>query len=263
MFCFSTSECKGSCSNCRFFKCKGSGSGGCFPGKSEVVLEGGESRRMDEVRLGDRLLTIEGGRLDTTEVLGFLDKRINATTSYLNLVLENGGSLFISRSHVIFIKGEDNKQRDILAKDAQVGDVVFVQDGRKTALARILDIRREEQLGAYVPLTTSGTLLVDGVLVSCYTNAGHWLAHGAMAPLRWWPLLLLDDELSQDTEGLRTFPGLMKELGRALGLLEQDGGRAAGTLEQDGGRAAGAGTLEEAGFKTAGWAPVGLANCEL
>ena len=239
-------ECKGKCGTCNWFKCKESG--GCFPGQSEVELEGGETRRMEEVRLGDRLLTLADGKLAATEVLGFLDKRINESIGYLNLVLENGGSLFISRSHIIFIQGKDNEQKDILAKDARIGDVVFVQDGRKTA--RIIDIRMEDLPGAYVPLTTSGTLLVDGVLVSCYTNAGHRLAHAAMAPLRWWPRLLLDTEVSQDTEGLRTFPGLLRQLARALALLEQDDGMAAGPLKED-------------WVEPAALAPVGLANCEL
>merc|ERR1712105_274521 len=67
-----------------------------------------------------------------------------------------------------------------------------------------------------------GTLLVDGVLVSCYTNTDHWLAHTALVPLRWYPSLLLDNEYSQDKEGLRTIPGMVKELGKMLGLVTLD-----------------------------------------
>ena len=42
-------------------------------------------------------------------------------------------------------------------------------------------------LGAYVPLTMEGNILVDGVLASCYPSAAHDLAHMGMAPLRWFP----------------------------------------------------------------------------
>ena len=52
------------------------------------------------------------------------------------------------------------------------------------------------------------------------------------------------------TEGLRTFPRLLRKLARALGLLEQDGSRAAKGME-------------EAGVNMAGLATIGLANSEL
>ena len=41
--------------------------------------------------------------------------------------------------------------------------------------------------GAYVPLTMEGTVLVDGVLASCYASFDHHLAHIAMTPIRWFP----------------------------------------------------------------------------
>ena len=42
-------------------------------------------------------------------------------------------------------------------------------------------------IGAYVPLTMEGNILVDGVLASCYPSAPHDLAHMVMTPLRWFP----------------------------------------------------------------------------
>ena len=42
-------------------------------------------------------------------------------------------------------------------------------------------------IGAYVPLTNEGNIMVDGVLASCYAFEHHDLAHFGMAPLRWFP----------------------------------------------------------------------------
>ena len=42
-------------------------------------------------------------------------------------------------------------------------------------------------LGAYVPLTLEGNIIVDGVLASCYASADHDMLHYGMAPLRWFP----------------------------------------------------------------------------
>ena len=155
---------------------------------------------MTDLRLGDDIMTVKDGKLVSTKVLGFLDKRINHTTDYLKLVVEDGKSLFISPNHAMFIKEEGNTVKSILAKDAQLGDLVFLQDNMDIVLAQINDILLHLKQGAYVPLTDAGTLLVDGILVSCYTNTNHWMAHAALAPLRWWPSLLLDNEQTQDME---------------------------------------------------------------
>ncbi len=41
-----------------------------------------------------------------------------------------------------------------------------------------------------MPLTQEGTLLVEGVYVSCYASYSHALAHGFLAPARAFPSLL-------------------------------------------------------------------------
>ena len=42
-------------------------------------------------------------------------------------------------------------------------------------------------LGAYVPLTIEGNIVVDGILASCYAYADHDLGHLGMMPFRWLP----------------------------------------------------------------------------
>ena len=42
-------------------------------------------------------------------------------------------------------------------------------------------------VGAYVPVTMEGNIIVDGILASCYTSAHHDLAHIGMALVRWFP----------------------------------------------------------------------------
>ena len=38
-------------------------------------------------------------------------------------------------------------------------------------------------LGAFVPLTMKGNIVVDGVLASCYASFDHDLAHFVMTPM--------------------------------------------------------------------------------
>merc|ERR1711890_226352 len=189
---------------------------GCFPGVSQVMLEGGEKKSMEDIRVGDVIVSMDSGKLVSTIVLGFLDKRINQTTKYLNINIEDGESLFISPTHAIFIKGDDNSIKSVLAKEVNPGDMVVTENGFSQVKLVTLVVKS----GAYVPLTDAGTLMVDGVLVSSYTNAPHWLAHIVLAPLRWWPTLLLDTEESQHIEGVKAYPWMVKNLGNFLGLAD-------------------------------------------
>ena len=42
-------------------------------------------------------------------------------------------------------------------------------------------------LGAYVPLTKDGNIVVDQMLASCYASFDHDLAHLMMIPMQWYP----------------------------------------------------------------------------
>ena len=41
-----------------------------------------------------------------------------------------------------------------------------------------------------------GNLLVDGILASCYASSDHGLAHMGMAPVRWFPAIIGEDNIS-------------------------------------------------------------------
>ena len=45
-------------------------------------------------------------------------------------------------------------------------------------------------LGAFVPLTKEGAIVVDGVLASCYGSFDHDVAHLVMTPMQWFPDIL-------------------------------------------------------------------------
>ena len=44
--------------------------------------------------------------------------------------------------------------------------------------------------GAFVPLTTEGNIIVDGVLASCYASFHYDLAHIVMTPIQWFPEII-------------------------------------------------------------------------
>ena len=69
-------------------------------------------------------------------------------------------------------------------------------------------------LGAYVPITKEGNLLVDGVLTSCYADFDHDVAHLAMTPMQWFPEKIT--WVFGDGTGFTTFVKIARELGMMM-----------------------------------------------
>ena len=175
--------------------------------------------RVKELRVGNRILTLDHGVPVTTVVLGFLEKKTLSKGIYLRISLKNGLTLSISPTHVMFVLTENNFIKDVFAKDIFVGDVVYALNNRKGELVEVVNITKIQMTGAYVPLTDTGTLIVDGVLVSCYTNTYHWLAHSILAPFRWLPNLLFGNAVDDKSKWTRTLTTALKKLGRVFNLV--------------------------------------------
>ena len=69
--------------------------------------------------------------------------------------------------------------------------------------------------GAYIPLTADGTIVVDGVLASCYASFfDHDLAHMIMLPMKWFPEIL-EEVLSSD-KGWQFFVKISMAVGELI-----------------------------------------------
>ena len=71
-------------------------------------------------------------------------------------------------------------------------------------------------LGAFVPLTKEGNIMVDGVLASCYGNFDHDLAHLMVTPLRWFPHEVEWLFGGDEQNGFTVFINIVHHLGYSL-----------------------------------------------
>jgi Hint module len=168
---------------------------------------------MSELRVGESVQTVDeqSGALVFSRVYAFLDRLTDRLTEFVHLHTDSGALLRLSAGHRVFIRPCDHSAVhpstassfssssasvssssvapttfsmqavvDVDAHRVQVGDLLWVVD----TWERVRTISAYSHQGAYAPATLSGTLLVDGVLCSCYALAPHSAAHAAFAPLR-------------------------------------------------------------------------------
>ena len=88
-------------------------------------------------------------------------------------------------SFILFVDRECDK-RVINAEEVRVGDMLLVKRHQHVRESNVTSINTRQDLGAFAPLTESGSLLVNNVLVSCYahTPVHPTLVHAVFAPLR-------------------------------------------------------------------------------
>ncbi|CAM9606066.1 unnamed protein product [Lampetra fluviatilis] len=177
-------------------------SGGCFHGDSRLFVEGGGSKRLRDLRAGERVLAASGPSSPPaySDLLLFLDREPRQRRRFIALETEGGGRLLVTPSHLVFAApgdsgggGGDGGSRGapeeravaLFASRVRPGMFVFELAAPRLRAVRVARVSWVEALGSYAPLTHHGTAVVDGLLVSCYAAVEmHGLAHVAFAPLR-------------------------------------------------------------------------------
>lgn len=165
-------------------------SGGCFTANGTVVVADGSRRRMADLEVGDHVLSLDraSGRLVYSEVILFLDRSPRDSRKFLRLRTRGGKSVLLTPSHLVLRLGEGLQTEQVFAAQVEVGDHVMVRDSadvfvRDTVVS--VEAQWVQHGGVYAPLTRTGTLLVDDVLVSCYAQFNsQTVAHLAFAPFR-------------------------------------------------------------------------------
>lgn len=148
---------------------------GCFPAEATVVLDTNQTKRMDQLKAGDKVAVGHG---QYSEVYFFSTQMTEAQSKFISLTTSNLGSpLTLTGGHFLYVN-------DVLspAQDVKAGDVLTQEDGSKV---KVLAVSSQWSSGLFNPHTMHGDIIVDGILTSTYTTAIHpTLAHALLSPLR-------------------------------------------------------------------------------
>lgn len=148
----------------------------CFPSSARVLTTTGWTR-MDSLRIGDYVVT-DSKTTAKSEVFMFSHRvHTPAKLPFVRIRTRSFG-LSISASHLMY---KVPARTLVQARDVHVGDVIYTVNG----LQSVTHVSTVWMHGLYAPHSMAGELVVDGVAVSCYTNAVHYAtAHSLMSPLR-------------------------------------------------------------------------------
>ncbi|KAM8855525.1 indian hedgehog B protein-like [Spinachia spinachia] len=219
--------------------------GGCFPGDAQVILSSGVTKRMRDLLPGDHVLassTTDGrGPLIYSAVSSFLDYQPNVTKTFCSIGTNTGRIITLTAAHLMFVAdcpgglrepttGEGAEDtllgpesgraglRTVFASEVQPGQCVLTSRGKagsRASLSVVTFVEEQGSTGVYAPLTQHGSIVVNGVLASCYAAVDdHHLAHWVLTPLRFFYSLMGPSE--PQTHGLHWYPRLLQRLGKTL-----------------------------------------------
>ncbi|GAB1605673.1 sonic hedgehog protein-like [Argonauta hians] len=171
--------------------------GGCFPSTGTVVIKSKGITTLDKLQVGDSVLSVDiDGKLTYSEVIAFLDTNKESTGYFHRIETENGHTIRLTGKHLIYssftnrtkfdFNDNDSEYEAMYADSVQIGDYVMTTDGTSRLHAsRVKNIAAISEKGVVAPLTRSGTIIVDGVVVSCYAFINSdYIAHASFFLLR-------------------------------------------------------------------------------
>ncbi|CAB9501073.1 Protein hedgehog [Seminavis robusta] len=133
---------------------------GCFSERATVEVQGrSEPVPIMDLRVGDQVLTNDRSY---APVYAFGHRHTSKLASFVQIQTVQG-SLEITPEHLVFLHGEAYPVR---ADSIQEGDVLHGKDGNSRV--EVIEVDNVIRKGVYAPFTTTGTIVVDGIVASSY-----------------------------------------------------------------------------------------------
>jgi hypothetical protein len=166
----------------------------CFSSVATVTVRHKGLSEMTDLQVGDQVQTPNG----FSPIYGFAHSDTTTETIFLQICTEENGKrpLEVSGDHLVFLA---NNNTPVRADSIRVGHIL----ANEAAGALVTSIGVVTRNGLYAPLTTTGTINVDGIVSSCYVSlqqgaseyvelqggirtflSHHRMAHTWLAPIR-------------------------------------------------------------------------------
>ncbi|TMS32415.1 hypothetical protein L596_000254 [Steinernema carpocapsae] len=143
----------------------------CFS-KDTVVQTPEGFKTMDEIKIGDMVLSIDGDMPRYSPVMSFLHRLPDVETSFIKIYTHEEDVLKLTPQHFIYRTVCENPQFNaemIHAEKLRVGDCLYKRTNT-TDLDKVVitDIMVVKEIGAFSPMTANGDIIVNDLLASCH-----------------------------------------------------------------------------------------------
>ena len=153
--------------------------GGCFPSNATVTLSNGKTVTMEELETGDNVLTInmETGKKEFSTVYMWGHRDADTTENYYEVTTENGAKIVLTNEHYLYVAENGytgstfNNTTKLKPSLLKPGQALWVMTASGLECSNITTIKQAKHRGLFNPFTLSGTIVVDGVLASCYSES--------------------------------------------------------------------------------------------
>ncbi|KAF8373678.1 wrt-6 [Pristionchus pacificus] len=147
----------------------------CF--SADLMVETIEGpKRMDELKTGDEVLSIDETMISFSPIVMFLHRDEQLMAEFNVITTANGKSVKLTNEHLIFVSDCDikNTLRLVKAKEVTIDHCVMSSQTSKRTLNvdRVTNITKVYERGIYSPLTSTGDIIVNDILSSCHSNLG-------------------------------------------------------------------------------------------
>ncbi|XP_055381279.1 protein hedgehog, partial [Condylostylus longicornis] len=160
---------------------------GCFTSESTVQISTGERRRLSDLKLGEKVLSMtSNGKTKYSEVIMFLDYNMNEIMDFVQITTKSGAILTVTAAHLIMVWNLSKNQSEFrFASKIEEGDFVLVYKDDRLRPEKVIKITLVHNLGYIAPLTREGTIIVDSIAASCYALIdSQSIAHWSFSPIR-------------------------------------------------------------------------------
>jgi len=139
-------------------------SAGCFSETATVEVLNRGVVPMEDLRVGDYVVT-SNTKSPYQLVYAFAHRETGKSLDYYQIHTEGElRPLQISEEHLLYVS---NKAGPVRTDSIRVGDVLHA---RHNTFSAVTNIERVRVKGMYAPLTTDGTVVVDGIVASSYID---------------------------------------------------------------------------------------------
>jgi len=141
----------------------------CFPSDALVQTPDNGAKRMDQLRIGDKVLAVGAdGSTFYDDIYMFGHKDADFISNFIKLETSSGATMRLTPDHFVPVV-RNGKRALVPSNGAQVGDLLTVIASGQSVFEAIVSKTISKEEGLWNPYTTSGSIVVDGVQGSCHS----------------------------------------------------------------------------------------------